>query len=89
MKQFDVNIRTVYGMSHSAVEKLWLPTYAKANVPTYEKSSNKIKNATKHVAEESMKSEADKLKDGEVVADNGVSVAGKWQKKWGGDCFIG
>ena len=47
----------------------------------YDKLSKKIKYATKHAAEESMKSEADELKDGAVVADIGVSVDGSWQKR--------
>ena len=47
----------------------------------YNKLSNKIKNATKHVAEESMKSAAAELKNEEVVADIGVSVDGSWQKR--------
>ena len=47
----------------------------------YDKLSNIIKDATKHVAEESMKSAADELKDREVVADIGVSVDGSWQKR--------
>ena len=42
----------------------------------YDKHSNQIKNATKHIVEVSMKSAADELKDGEVIAYIGVSVYG-------------
>ena len=58
---------------------MWLPMNAKTH-SNYDKLSNIIKNATKHVAEESMKSAAE-LKDREVAADIGVSVDGSWQKR--------
>ena len=59
IKQFDVNIRAVCGMralggGHSAVEKLcgYLNMLKPQTHNNYDKLSNKIKNATKHVAEE-------------------------------------
>ena len=39
------------------------------------------RNATKHIADKSMKPAGDELKDGEVVTDIGASVDGSWQKR--------
>ena len=90
MKPFEVNIRTVYAFvvvgvgHHTVLEKFccMMNMPAPMTVMNYNNISNRLRDAAKIVAENSMKDavvEAKKYTN--VVADNGVSVDGTWQRR--------
>ena len=87
-KSMEINIRAVYGfrrigIGHSLLTKLC----GFLNMPTpmakesYDHTSNRIKLATKEIAEKSMSNAAAALRKGAKTADVSVSVDGTWQRK--------
>ena len=88
MKPFEVNIRTVYALRSCSVGHTGLGKFccmmnmpAPMTVMNYNNISNRLRDAAKIVAENSMKDAVVEAKQyTNVVADIGVSVDGTWQR---------
>ena len=87
-KAMEVNIRVIYGFRNIGIGfSLLSKVCGFLNMPqpmakdSYDHISNRIKMASKAVAEKSMLNAAVELRNGEKTADVGVSVDGTWQRK--------
>jgi len=86
-KAMEVNIRAIYGFRIGIGFSLLSKLCGFLNMPppmakdSYDHTSNRIKLASKTVAEKSMSNAAAELRNGEETADVGVSVDGTWQSK--------
>jgi len=88
MPTMEVNARAVYGfrsigIGYALLTKLcgflnMPPPMTKAG---YDKMANRIKGASKSIAEKSMSEAAESLRKGKKTADVGVSMDGTWQRK--------
>lgn len=87
-KSMEVNIRAVYGfrcigVGYSLISKLcgFLNMPQPMAKESYDHLANRIKLASKTIAEKSMSDAAAELRKGNKTADVGVSVDGTWQRK--------